>query len=188
MYVQRHAWRPAETEGKRQMRRRAGVSAFGVMMGCVLVGATGACGSSEATDAGGSGGVEAPPLADYAHIPLPTTAPPPGAIIHAVNFADPAASGQHIAFQYQGFTIQACWRRLSVAASDACLPQQGVSIFRTEKSLDAETLFTVSTKNDTALPGDAATALQIFKTADLAARPAWLPGYAADELAKLTGR
>lgn len=171
------------------MRRRSGVSAFGVMMGCVLMGATGGCGSSDATDAGASaGGGEAPALADYGHIPLPTAAPPPGAIIHAVNFADPAASGQHIAFQYQGFTIQACYRQASVAASDACLPQQGVSIFRTEKSLDAETLFTVSTKNDAALPRDAATALQFFKTADLAARPAWLPGYAADELAKLTGR
>ena len=171
------------------MRRRSGVSAFGVMMGCVLVGATGGCGSSDAPDGGASaGGGEAPVLADYAQIPLPTTAPPPGAIIHAASYADPSASGQDIAFQYQGFTIQACWRQLSVADPDACLPQQGVSIFRTVKSLDAETLFTVSTKNDAALPSDAATALQFFKTADLAARPAWLPGYAADELAKLTGR
>jgi len=168
------------------MRRRSGVSALGVSVLSALVGATAGCGSSTAIDGGAASAAgEVPHVADYGHIPLPTTAPPPGAIVDTASYADPDASGQDIAFQYQGFTIQACWRQLSVADPDACLPQQGISIFRTVNSLDAETLFTVSTKNGAALPDDAAATLRFFRTSDLAARPGWLPGYAADELAKL---
>jgi len=139
-------------------------------------------GSAEPTSAG-----EVPPLAEYDSIPLPTSPPPPGAIVAITSFADPAASGQHIAFQYQGLTIHACWREMSVSAPDACLPQSSMSLFRTVKSDDAETLFTVSTKNEADLPAEAASTVQFFKTADLAARPAWLPDYVARELAKLVG-
>ena len=126
-------------------------------------------------------------MAEYDSIPLPTSPPPPGAIVDTVSFADPAASGQHIAFQYQGFTIRACWRETSLSRPDACLPQQGVSIFRTVRSDDAETLFTVSTKNGADLPAEADPTLRFFKTARLAARPSWLPDYVARELAKLVG-
>jgi len=138
--------------------------------------------SAEPTSVG-----EVPPLAEYDSIPLPTSPPPPGGIVDTVSFADPAASGQHIAFQYQGFTIQACWRDTSLSAPDACRPQSSMSMFRTVKSDDAETLFTVSTKNEADLPAEAASTVQFFKTADLAARPAWLPDYVARELAKLAG-
>ena len=170
------------------MRRRSGVRVLGVSVCCALVGATAGCGRSTATDAGvPTVGGEAPPLADYSHIPLPTSAPPPGAIVHAVSFADPSASGQDIAFQYQGFTIQACWRQISLSDTDACLPQQGDSIFRTLKSQDAETLFTVSTKNFAALPEGAATAVQFFKSSELAPRPSGRPDYVASEFGKLVG-
>lgn len=109
----------------------AGVPALGTSFALLLL--TTACGEAGPGIVAAPQSIlrEAPSLSDYRAIPLPVTAPPTGAHVHAVNFAHPDASGQHLSFEYQGFTINTCWRDLAVSDPDACLPQIGVSTFRT---------------------------------------------------------
>jgi hypothetical protein len=156
-------------------------------LGLIVLGVSAGCGatSAEPRDAGSQASVlndQLPKLNDYKSIPLPTTAPVDGAFVRAFSFADPAASGQHISFQYADYTVNACWRKLDVSEPDACLPQVGVTVIRDIKNAESETLFTVSTKDLSSLPAGASATVEFFKTAELKANPGWVGAYAAKRL------
>jgi hypothetical protein len=123
-----------------------------------------------------------PALADYRDVPLPTEAPPKGALVQATSFADPAASGQHIAFQYPGFTVDACTVKRGVSDNDACEAQDTSQLIRTEDRGKFLTTYTVSTKFGEHLPKAARTAVTFFKDSALETRPTWMSEYVDSEL------
>jgi len=178
-------------KGMHHMRGRPGVSAVGLLVWCALLGSLAACGSSGPPDAvdrpGGSDGSsrEVVPIEEYDSIPLPATPPPAGALVDTVNFANPATNPQQIAFEHQGYTINACWRDSQVSAPDECLSDLGPEPFRTVKTDHFVTVYTASTKDLSDLPAGAESPVQFFKTADLVLRPSWVQDYAARELAEL---
>lgn len=126
-----------------------------------------------------------PELKKYRDIPLPVTAPPSGALVLARSFADPQNDGQHIAFQYPGFTVQACTVRKTSNEPDACTPQSGASTIRTVDEARLTTLFTVSSKGS--LPTEARKVVEFFETAPLERRPAWMSTYAEEMIEEYYG-
>ena len=153
-------------------------------MGVALLLALTGCGSQTsdvAVDKPGSTRGEVPDASLYKAIPLPVSAPPAGAIVAASSFRYPAEAGQHLMFQYPAYTVNACWRQLRVSDPDACMPQFGVKVFRTIKDVDSVTTYTVSTKDLTALPAEAAGTVRFFKQARVEPDPPWMADYAALE-------
>jgi hypothetical protein len=117
---------------------------------------------------------------DYSYVALPTDAPPEGALVRVTKYSDPEASGQHVAFEYQALTIQACSIRIASASNDACQPQSTAHVFRTIKQEGVVTTYAVSTKAED-LPEDANAPIQFFDSAAVTFKPDWLPQYAQHE-------
>lgn len=134
----------------------------------------------QGTPATGPAGQDVPELAQYNQIPLPTSAPPAGALVVTAGWADPRTQGQSISFQYNGFTIGVCAVTPTTTAADACAMQPGQRIFRNERMDGTHVLFSTYSKLDPAdLPAEQSSILQFFKSADLVVRPDWVPAYAA---------
>jgi hypothetical protein len=121
-----------------------------------------------------------PELAQYDQIPLPSTAPPAGALVVTAGWADPRTQGQSISFQYNGFTIGVCAITPTTTVAGACAMQPGQQVFRNVHLQGTHVLFSTYSKLDPAdLPAEQSAALQFFKSADLVVRPDWMPAYAA---------
>lgn len=155
----------------------------------LLIGAMTSCWSGDSD--GGEGPKVSPVISrmpvstDYDTVPLPSTAPPSGALVVVRSMADPAQDGEHVAFEYDGFTIQACTVSDESANKDACVPQIGVQTIRSYKEGGATTTYTVSSKD--ALPTEAEDAVAFFATAPLTRMPEWVPGYAETTLKEYYG-
>ncbi len=92
--------------------------------------------------------------------------------------SDPANDGQHILFQYPGFTIQACALTSTAERRDACKPQQTATTIRTVTERNVRTTITVSTKHGDQTPtSEQDDIVGFFESAPLTNRPAWLPAY-----------
>lgn len=125
-----------------------------------------------------------PHLADYDRVPLPAHRPPSGALVNASNYADASLSGQHIAFDYNGFTISACTRFVGVSELDSCKPQADVTVFRRIATAKTVTTYAVSAKDPTKVRSRI---VDFFRTTDVTIRPPWMSAYAESSIKKVFG-
>lgn len=129
-----------------------------------------------------------PHVRDYGDVPLPVDAPPEGALVRATSYADPAASGEHVAFEYPRFTIAVCSLRTTTASADACRPQDGVRVFRTATDGALVTTYAVSSKLGVGTTDALARrAVDFFTGAALAPRPGWMKTYVSRGLTERYG-
>ncbi len=97
------------------------------------------------------------------------------------SFADPVASGQHLSFEYDGFTVQMCTRNIRLSNSDACEPQSTAEVIRRIRGSRYVTVYTVSSKVEAAQK----TTVEFFARAEVSVDPPWIADYAEDALREL---
>lgn len=124
----------------------------------------------------------------YAHVALPSTAPPDGALVDVMQAADPRRQGEQVSFQYDGFSVDLCTR--SVVRSDpaACDPQPGDddTVVRTVTEGEYVTSVRAYGKFGEAAAGPAADAVALFTSAQMTPNPGWFRHYAVESHEEVT--
>ena len=153
----------------------------------VLVATTTGCGNEAASD--GSGDVAqqqyTPQSGQYEHIGLPAQAPPAGALLSSISYADSQPHGQQMLIQYDGLTVNVCaYPAVDRKAMASCEPQSTEAPLREETAGGWVTRYTISQKGSRTSDAKTEQVRDFFAGAPLTADPDWVQTYAAKERKK----